>query len=191
MNLTYPPAAELGLDLNDEILAAQGIRLVDPAPILAHLEERFDFPGDTFDELIFLQASTKVLRVASPPLEITARPAIDRLGIDFLRIDMANPRMTTSAVMTWGARARQNVVDTDVEQCTAFLRRQTITLTSDQIQACTGRGFVVIGHEGYGLGVGFLESTCQDDDNFARVRSMYPRAYAADLDLTSPFGNPS
>jgi NOL1/NOP2/fmu family ribosome biogenesis protein len=191
MNLNYTSAATLGLELDDHVLASHGIRVVDPAPVISHLVERFAFPADTFESLVILQASTKVLRVASPPLDLTAHPAIDRVGIDFLRIDMANPRMTTSAVMTWGSKARQNVVDTDVDQCTAFLRRRPIVLNQDQINRCTARGFVIIRHDGHGLGSGFLESTRHDDHNFGRVRSMYPSAYSADLEQTSPFGNPS
>lgn len=190
MELHYLRAADLDLAVDDPLLDAQNIRLVDPRPVIDHVQARFGFPPSLFDDLIIFQANTKLLRATAPPLQLTAAPSIDRLGVDFLRIDMANPRMTTSATMTWGRFATQNFVDTTVDQCTAYLRREQITLSAEQRQRCTGRGFVVVRHAWHGLGVGFLETTDADDERCGHMRSMYPRAYAVDLELTSPFGNP-
>ncbi len=188
MNLIALASERAGL--RADILDAQGLTLVEPAPIIDHLCHRFGFAADLFEELAFFQASHKIVRVAPVNIEIPLRPPADRVGVDFLRIDMANPRMTTTAVMTWGHQASTNAVDTDRDQCLQFLRRSRIQLRQDQLQHCTGRGFVIIRHLGHGLGVGFLESTRRADDNFAYVRSMYPKAFSNELERTSPFGNP-
>lgn len=191
MKLTAISPTEIDLDVAPEILADQGIKLLDAAPILAHVGARFAFPDDLFDDFLFLRPSNKLIRIASRPLAIPRRPGIDRAGLDFLHTDMANPRMTTSAAMTWAQNARTNVVDTDRAQCEDYLRRAPLILNDAQLERCTGRGFVLIRHFGYGLGVGFLESTRPDDENIGHVRSLYPSAYAVDLEQSSPFGNPS
>lgn len=191
MELISVDPKRLGLTPIAEALDSQGLVVVDPDPICSHVNHRFQFPTGLFDTLIFFRASRKVVRAASPPMDIPPSPPIDRVGIDFLRIDMSNPRMTTSAAMTWGARATINFVETSRRQCTDYLRRRAIVLDSEQLSLCTGRGFVLVRHEGHCLGVGFLESTRPSDSNYARMRSMYPRAYSVDLSQTSPFGNPS
>ena len=184
----HPDAISLSID--QDTLIAQGLRLLDPGPIERHVNARFDMAAGLFDDLLFLQASHKIIRAASRPLEIFDSPELDRVGIDFLRVDMANPRLTTSAAMTWAGEARRNVVDTTTGQCDDYLHRRGITLNHEQLQRCTGRGFVLIRHRGFGLGVGFLESTRSQDANVGQVRSMYPRAYCVDLNDTSAFGNP-
>ena len=191
MDLTPIAPTDVELSIPDEALRAQGLVLVDPAPVIEHVSRRFGFSAGLFDDLLFLRASHKIIRATTRPLELPIAPEIDRTGIDFLRIDMANPRMTTSAMMTWGHQATTNVIDTDREQCLNYLCRQPILLNEEQLRRCTGRGFVIIRHLGQGLGVGFLESTRREDDNFARTRSMYPRAFSQELEQTTPFGNPS
>ena len=191
MILSTATPTELGMEVSSEDLASQKLTPLDPSPILDHINARFDFPDNLFDELVFVRANRSVVRAFPRTLRLFARPAFDRVGIDFLRIDMANPRLTTTAVMTWGRRARQNAVDSTREQCERFLRRRPVALTSDQLARCTGRGFVIMRHYGHGLGVGFLESTYEDDESFAQMRSLYPRAFSRDLENTSPFGNPS
>ncbi len=189
MNLSPIDPNRLGLDATN--IDAQGITLVNPEPIITHINARFRFPSDLFDDLAFFQVSHKIIRAASLPIQIPQKPTADRIGIDFLRIDMANPRMTTSAAMTWGRHATSNAIDTTSEQCELFLGRKPFELTTSQHHRCTGRGFVLIRYLGYALGVGFLESTRRDDENFGRVRSMYPRAYSTEVQQTSPLGNPS
>ncbi len=190
MNLTAVDSADPDLADTAKKLNEQGLTIVDRTAIVRHICQRFRFSDDLFDGLIFARATKAIIRAISRPIDVTASPALDRIGIDFLRIDMANPRMTTSAAMTWARYAQQNAVDTTAQQCEAFLGRKRFCVNDTQLDTCTGRGFVFIRHYGHGLGVGFLESTRRSDDNFRRVRSMYPRAYAADLENTSPFGNP-
>ncbi len=191
MDIIPVTADDLDLSLHSDLLETQNLTLVASDPLLAHVNARFGFPAGLFDELVFLQCSHKIIRAASRPLQLPLAPQIDRTGIDFLRIDMANPRMTTSAMMTWGRHATSNAVDTNQEQCLDYLRRLPIDLTPDQLRRCTGRGFVIVRHLGYPLGVGFLESTRHSDQNCGHLRSMYPSAFAADLEQTTPFGNPS
>lgn len=189
MNLSAIDPASLGL--RSECLDDQGVTLVDASPIVDHIQDRYQFPAGLFDDLAFFQASHKIVRAATVPLQLPRSPQADRIGIDFLRIDMANPRMTTAAAMTWARHATSNAVDTTPEQCERYVSRRPFGLQDAQHRQCTGRGFVFIRHLGHGLGVGFLESTRPDDENFGRVRSMFPRAFSDELHQTSPFGNPS
>ena len=190
MKLLCLEPAELDLSVSEDALRAQGVELIDSTSVIDYVDERFCFSDGLFDDLIFIQTNKKLIRAVSRPFALPSGPAMDRMGIDFLRIDMATPRMTTSASMTWARHARSNVVDTTRSQCIAFLQRSPVVLDDQQLQRCSGRGFVLIRHDGHGLGVGFLEST-RNDDARGRIRSMYPRAYSADIENTTPFGNPS
>lgn len=180
----------LDLPVSADCFARQSITLLEPGPIVEYVDDHHDFPEGHFEDFVFLRASKKHVRIASRPLAIPPAPEIDRVGLEFLRIDMARPRLTTVAAMNWGADARLNAVDLDRSQCLRYLRRNPIRLTERQLEQCTGRTFLLIRHRDQGLGVGFLESTRREDDDYRRVRSMYPRAFAADLTETSPFGNP-
>lgn len=191
MDFVATEPADLDLDVSAETLTNQGLSLIEPATVIAYVSARFEFPDGLFDELVFFQGSKHMVRAASRPLDLPPAPDLDRVGMDFLRIDMATPRLTTSASMTWSRHANINAIDTTPEQCCAFVRRRPIVLDDEQLRNCTGRGFVLIRHRGHGLGVGFLESTRPDDKQLGRIRSMYPRAYSADVKNTSPFGNPS
>lgn len=190
MNPDSIDPSTIGLSTPVEILDAQQIELLDPAPIVDYVCDLHGFRPSLFDDLVFLQSSRKLIRAARRPVAIPARPAVDRVGIEFLRVDMATPRITTAASMTWAGEATKNVVELSRSQSLFFLRRKSVQLDGRQLPSCSGRGFVLVRHQGWGIGVGFLESTRPDDDTFGQMRSMYPSAFAADVADVSPFGNP-
>ncbi len=183
-------AHQAGIDADDRTCRCQNIELLAPEPIVEYLQQLYQFGHDAFDGCVFFKSSRKHIRVATLPMAIPPGPDIDRVGLELLRIDMATPRISTVAAMTWGRRAGRNAVDTSQQQCLAYLRRNPIALTDRQLSGCTGRGFVIIRHETHPLGVGFLESTRPEDDHCGQMRSMYPSAFSAELQETSPFGNP-
>lgn len=191
MNLTFLTPSQANLSLSEEVLLDQKLRLVDPTCFLADLLERHHFPEELFQDLIFLIFGEKIIRAVARPFEITSFPKLDRVGIDFLRIDMAVPRLTTSAAMTWGHHARRNFVDLTAEQCDAYLSREGIVLTEEQRLHCSSRGTLLIRYAGKCLGLGFLEILDPADPKDGQVRSLFPRAFALDLEQTSAFGNPS
>lgn len=182
----------LGLQIPRDSLTAQGVRIVDASPLIQDQIERYHFPKDLFADLIFLQPNKKLLRAAARPLEIPQAPHIDRIGIDLLRIDMKAPRLTTAAAMTWGHLAQKNAIELQDDQLDPYLLRENIRLSSEQLHNCTGRGPILIRYHGHCLGLGFLESTRPEDSNHGHLRSLYPRAFARELQLAqvSALGNP-
>ncbi len=163
---------------------------IDPTPYLGSLEERYGLSRALFDHLLFFDAGGKIIRACAPPMDLPEEVEFDRMGLDFLRIDMAVPRPTTAGAMTWAAHATRHVVDLEDEQCDAYLRRQPFTLTADQQAGCTSRGHLLIRYDGQGLGMGFLISTRQDDPNQWKVKSLFPKAFTTALANTSALGNP-
>lgn len=190
LELLDAAAGQLDVDTTDRACSHHQITLLEPEPIVDYVHQLYGFDRRIFGDFVFLRASRKHIRLASRPLALPRRPQIDRVGLEFLRIDMATPRMTTVAAMTWAADANRNVVDTSRDQCLDYLRRDPLWLDDEQLARCTARGFVLIRHASHGLGVGFLESTRPGDDDCGRVRSMYPRAFCRELEQTTPFGNP-
>lgn len=190
MLLPSVTADALGLQTPDEIFAAQSVRLVDASSLIQPQIERYDFPEDLFDDLIILQPNTKVLRASARQVDLPAAPHIDRIGMDFLRIDMKAPRLTTAAAMTWGHLARQNFAEVTDKQLDLYLLRERILLNTQQIQNCTDRGPILIRYLGHCLGLGFLETTDTEHELCGSVRSLYPRAFAVDVAQASALGNP-
>ena len=193
MSTQFPSATvdQLGLASDVPALQSQGIVPLAPAPILDYVDSLYGFAPSLFDELVFYRQGSKHIRCLRPPAPTFATPRLDRAGLDFLRIDMATPRLATPAALTWGRHARQNAIDLDRRRTTAYLRRQPLTLEACDIDHCTGRGFVIVRHRHHALGLGFLESTSLGDKGFGHLRSLYPKAYAQEVQSISPFGNPT
>ena len=191
MNLSFLTAQQARISLPDQILSDQDLQIVDPSCFLPALLDHHRFPEDLFDDLIFVLFGSKIIRAVARPFESPAAPPLDRIGIDFLRMDMAVPRLTTSAAMTWGHQARHNLVELTREQCEAYLRRENFLLTLAQRPHCSGRGSLLIRFAGKALGLGFLEILAPGDPLDGRVRSLFPRAFSLDLEQTSALGNPS
>lgn len=190
IELTAADPTELNLDLSADCPDRQDVTLLQPEPIVDYVDECHDFVDGLFEDFVFLKVSRKHVRIASRPLAIPPAPSVDRIGLEFLRIDMARPRLTTVAAMTWATAARRNAIDLQRRQCRDYLDRQPIRLTDRQLDQCTGRTHLLVRHRDHGLGVGFLESTRPDDDHYRRMRSMYPRVFASELCEAPPLGNP-
>ena len=156
------------------------INVIDPAPYWALLEERFGIPPETFEGYALVQRGKKKLYLVSRDHRPPVRPEPETIGLPFLRVQMAVPKLTTAAAMQFGAQATRNVIAATADQAQAYLDRETITPTADQLAHCTSRGYVIMQHDGWSLGVGFL-----DDDPVAApsIQSMFPKGWARSVPL--------
>lgn len=171
-------------------LDAQQLTLLAPEPVIEYIQERHALDCHPLRELIFFCTNSKMIWAAAPPMDLPRGPALDRVGISLLRIDMVTPRLATPAAMAFGTWATTNVVDLPHDLCEAYLSREAVDLSPSQWRRCSGRGHVIVRHDGHALGMGFLESTRPEDDNQGRLRSLYPGAWSSELEQVSPFGNP-
>ena len=150
------------------------MKLLISAPWLNLLEERFGIPPATFDRYIFFRKNDKYISIATRDLLVPTSPATESIGFYFLKTSMKQPKLTTQAAMAFGQAATRNVVTVTRSQLEAYLNRESISLTSDQSSACTGRGYVLIRYAGRVYGVGLYVP----EEERETVRSLFPKHWA-------------
>lgn len=156
------------------------IDLVDPAPYWALLEERFGIAPETFAGYALVQRGKKKLYLVPRDHRPPVRPTPETIGLPFLRVQMAVPKLTTAAAMQFGMQATRNVIAATAGQAQSYLDREDITPSAEQLAHCTSRGYVIVWHDGWSLGVGFLDA---DPDAEPCVQSMFPKGWARSVPL--------
>ena len=147
--------------------------VVDPAPWLAVLEERFGFPPEAFAEYTFLKPGKKGLYLVPRGHIPPPREMVDAVGLLFMHTKGKYPKLTTAAAMTFGHLATRNVIQLNAAQRDAYLARENIPLTREQRDMCTGPGFVLLRYRDYILGTGF----CRVTPGGIYVESLFPKGW--------------
>ncbi len=153
------------------------VKVVDPNPYWAMLEERFGIPPSTFDGYALVRPGSKKLHLVPEDHVPPSRPEAETVGLPILRIKMAVPKLTTAAAMHIGSAATRNIIDTEEAQAEAYLTQHAFTASADQLRRCTGRGHVLVRHREWTLGVAFLRSRSS-----GIVESMFPGGFAREAD---------
>lgn len=156
------------------------VEVIDPAPYWSQLKTRFGIPPSTFDGFVLVQPQSKKLHLVPDDHVPPERPTPETVGLPFLRIQMAVPKLTTAAALQFGQHATQNVIDATTDQTEAYLARETFAPSPSQLKRCTARGYVIVRHGGWGVGVGFLDD---DPDAAPTVQSMFPKGWTRGVAL--------
>jgi len=164
----------------DRPALADIVEVVDPAPYWDQLATRFGIPPSTFDGFVLVRPQSRKLHLVPADHRPPERPTPDTVGLPFLRIQMAVPKLTTAAAMQFGQHATRNVINATAEQTAAYCARSAFTPSSDQLERCTTRGHVIVRHGGGSAGIGFLED---DPESAPAVESMFPKGWARDVVL--------
>jgi 16S rRNA C967 or C1407 C5-methylase (RsmB/RsmF family)/NOL1/NOP2/fmu family ribosome biogenesis protein len=140
---------------------------------LAAVEARFGIPRASFEPYRLAPGGRKRLALVPRELAPPARPPALALGLPLLRVGAVEPKLTTAAAMAFGARATRNVVDVDRARAEAYLCGGEIVVDAAETGAVTGEGYVVVRHDGIGLGVGRYRRAGAG----GAVASLYPRGW--------------
>jgi NOL1/NOP2/fmu family ribosome biogenesis protein len=108
----------------------------------------------------------------------------ESIGMVFMRAHSRFPKLTTAAAMVFGGEATRNKIDLDAEQIQAFVGRQDVHVRGDQVQSCTGIGYVLVCHQGVGFGVAFYVP--DEGGEGVRVQSLFPKEWAVPLVRSPP-----
>ncbi len=150
-----PPALEKSLD----ILAA-----------------RFGILPSTFTPYhMFEQKRGRVYVVAQdhhPP----QKPIPDAVGMLFMKTRLKYPKLSTAAAQMFGPQASRNYIETNRKQIEAYLKRQDFSVSAKQAQHCTSRGYVLLKHQGYVLGVAVYHP--HESGEGATIVSMFPKGWS-------------
>lgn len=155
------------------------VEVVDPVPYWALIEERFGIPPAVFDGWALVRPQSKKLYLVPEDHAPPARPTPETVGLPFLRVKMKYPKLTTAAAMQFGRHATRNVIEATAAQAAAYLTRQPFSASAEVLARCTGRGYVLVRHAGWTLGVGFL---APGEDGGGTVRSMFPKGWAREAE---------
>ncbi|CAM3338678.1 hypothetical protein [Rhodothermus bifroesti] len=155
---------------------ARAVAIVDPKPQLEYLEARFGIPPDTFAGYVVVRPGRKKLYLVTPDHQPPSHPRPRTIGLPFLRIYGQIPKLSMAAALQFGHAATRNIIEAEVAQAEAFLTRRDFWARPEQLDRCTGRGYVLVRYRGQTLGVGFLFPEAEG----GRVESLVPKAWARD-----------
>ncbi len=147
--------------------------VVDPTPWLDTLADRFGIPPQAFDEYIFFQTGRKGVRIVCHDHRPPLRPAPDAVGMLFMHTKGRMPKWTTAAVLAFGHLATRNVVEVTTSQVEAYVRREEFSLTREQAQSCSGRGYVILRYQGITIGMGLFRPR----QGAGTVASLFPKGW--------------
>lgn len=164
--------------MSDRPALSDVVEVVDPAPYWVLIEERFGISPSVFDGFALARPRSKKLYLVPEEHAPPARPMPETVGLPFLRVKMKYPKLTTAAAMQFGRHATRNVIDATAAQAEAYLVRQDFTASAEALSRCTGRGYVIVRHAGWALGVGFL---APEGNGRGIVRSMLPKGWAREV----------
>ena len=147
-----------------------------PADILPIISERFGIAPDVFSKYVLFKPGTRgaylVNRENCPP----TMPEPDAVGMLFMKTRVRYPKLSTAASMLLGPNATRNLIELDLRQTHAYLNRQTIGVSAEQARHCTGKGYVLLKHRGFVLGVGVFWP--DEDNQGGTVESMFPKGWS-------------
>ena len=150
-------------------------RLVDPAPYLSILEDRFGMDPQWFTERYhFFAGGRKYIYSLARGHSIPRGPEILFSGIKFMRVSMKIPKLTTEAAVAFGFLATRNWVRLDVADAGRYFAREDIILDASAAEICTGSGYVLLRVGAVTVGTGYLQA----DDGTLRLRSWFPKHWS-------------
>jgi len=157
---------------------AHAVVVVDPKPQLEYLATRFGIPPDTFAGYVVVRPGRKKLYLVTPDHQPPRNPRPRTIGLPFLRIYGKIPKLSMAAALQFGHAATRNIIDAEAAQAEAFLTRRDFWARPEQLDRCTGKGYVLVRYREHTLGVGFLFPEAEG----GRVESLVPKAWARDPD---------
>ena len=145
---------------------------VETEPWLGIVTERFGLDTAVFADLDIVRWSRRGVYLVNQDQQLPTKPRLDSPGLFFIRAGSRYPKMTTAATLLLGQHATRNRAALTVEQAKAYLQRQTITPTQDQMSHMTGPGHVIVDYRGYPLGLGVFHTRS------GQIESLFPKAWS-------------
>ena len=137
------------------------------------LEERFGFPGKTFEPFLLYRPNSKVLSIVNRDLLVPVKPPSRYFGMPLLH--QKARRLTTGATQRFAPFATRNLFDLNDEQLEDFVMGREFTLAEPQVAQLAGGGFVIARHRGLVLGQASYRAA---DGN---LRGLVPKSWRPQL----------
>jgi NOL1/NOP2/fmu family ribosome biogenesis protein len=147
---------------------------VESSELVHRAMARFGIYAERLAPLMTFQPGRRAVYLVNCDHQPTVRPQPDAVGMLFVKIRNRYPKLSTAASMLLGSGATRNVIDLDEDQLCAFIRRQPVVLPDIQIQGCDDRGYVLVRHRSFAMGVGVLHPHAAG----ASLESMFPKGWS-------------
>ncbi len=142
---------------------------------LAALAERFGLPEAATQGLTAVAGSGRYLQLASADHRLPAELEVQSTGLPVVGLQARPPKPTTAAAMALGAQATRNCLDLDTDELAAFMRREPLTRTPGALGRIGSRGYVLVRHRGFGIGVACTRGALDRPE--VALASLYPKAW--------------
>ena len=142
---------------------------------LTLIGERFGIAREAFSPWRLIQQNRKLISMTNVDCIAPPWPPPLAVGLPFIHINMAFPKLTTGAARLLGPLATKNVIVLTETQADWYLRRVNQRVEPAQLEADTSKGYVLAMHAGFVLGVGLLRP---QEDGSGWLESLYPKAHA-------------
>ena len=139
----------------------------------AFLAERFGLTPEQFSGYVWLRLKKQGLHIVNDDHRPPPRPQPDGVGMLFLHTKARTPKITTAGALLFGHVATRNVVVLTREQRDAYLVREKITLSPEQVDSCTAPGFVIVTYRGVALGT----ALCRRHPSRYVLESLFPKGW--------------
>lgn len=135
---------------------------------LQPLHQRFGIDPKVFEDYHLVRTSQRKLKVMARSFVIPHHPPLVSMGLDFLSINHAVPKLTTSAAAIFGRHASRHVISLSLGQLKSYMNREDLLVEGEDHFT---KGYALIRYKHHVPGLGFLEPT----DQGYRVISQYPK----------------
>lgn len=159
------------------------LEIVDPAPYLEVLEQRFGVPPAAFERYWVHRANRDNVWIVDRGLRIPARPEPRSLGFPFFYARMEHPRPTTAAAVRFGSLATRNIFSLEAEDLSRLIYRKEILFEDSRLDSLQKNGYVLLSHRGLILGLGSFK---RENPGSGSIKSLLPRSWTARLALRAP-----
>jgi hypothetical protein len=137
--------------------------------------DRFGIAREAFAPWRLIRQNRKLISLTNIDCVAPLWPPPLAVGLPFIHTNMAFPKLTTGAARLLGPLATRNVIVLTAPQADWYLRRVNQRVEPEQLADNTSKGYVLVMHAGFVLGVGLLRL---QEDGSGWLESLYPKAHA-------------
>lgn len=151
--------------------------MADPERLLKPLCERFGIPPQIFEGLQLVAHGRHHVAIRANRWQTPTLPlgSVDALGLLFLRTQMAQPKLTTSAAQRFASAATRNIVLLERPRALRYVQRELLELVASEAAALTGHGPVLVGCSELGETLWLGTGLCRQEGARMWLESYYPR----------------
>lgn len=159
-------------EFSRETAAQMFAPMIEPDPWFEQITTRFGIPTAVFANFDLLRWSKRGVWLINSDHRPLKQPQPDSVGMIFVRPKGKYPKLTTAGALLFGRHASRNLIDLEPEQMMAFYGREEFPISSSQLMANSGSGYLLARFQGFPIGIGIYRQAK------GTVESTFPKGWA-------------